>query len=430
MLRGFLAIVRLAPIWSVLPIGIMLMSPAHGQGSEAKDLVAELLHERLWTPRDAYDAAHFLMIPMHAAFRAENGRRIEAFRHFVQRYLDDPEPEELGLLTKLQFSYLISQFTVLQTMHGGCDDFVHGAVERLDRDVGEALLRPAWQWEMSDFQTMFHRLEWKLDQASTLPSYLKAIFDEELFTLAIAADLRRTMPACDMPVPPTVERAVALVPRVVREGGRFDGEGWLFQPGVWRDHPDYAHAGNDALGPDLPRALVDDIGWDSSHSARFALWLHSFACAFPEGDERRRIDRAAAGFRRQLVDRVLVGPAADFAGIRLTNFMTGDNGVYRYGYESAGPGGGYGPYGLSFTFNLGWWSFFGPELATFYREQRALLPFKQEVLELYEQPVVTIPQAPRVQHPLFDFSGYLRGPLIDEVLSLAVDVSLSNTGCD
>ena len=56
----------------------------------------------------------------------------------------------------------------------------------------------------------------------------------------------------------------------------FPGDNrWLFQPGVWRDHPDYLYAGNDNLGENLLPMPVDDIAEDTSHSHRYPVWLES-----------------------------------------------------------------------------------------------------------------------------------------------------------
>lgn len=401
--------------------------PARAQYDDA---VVALLHERLWTKRDAYDAAHILMTPMHSAYAQGNKPVIAAIRHFVAGYLKDDERPDLGLLTQLQFSYLVSQFVVLETDGGSCGKTARSAATHLQREVVRALASPAWQWTRQPFATMFARIRWKLEQKTARPSYLKAIIDEELFALAIAADLSQVLPVCNVDVSPAVTKAVDLGYEVLSREGEFREGGWVFQPGVWTDHPDYRHAGNARLAPDLPEEPVKGIGWDSSHSARWPLWLESFRCSATSGSETRaRIEAITEGMQNQLLSKVILHSTRSFHGIRLRNFMTGENGVYRYGYGTVGPGGGYGPFGLSFTFNLGWWSFLGEALAPYYEDQLEKLPFSDQVMTLYTQPVVTDDTAPRPRHPLFRPEAYLRGDLIKTVLTAAKTVANHGRRC-
>lgn len=385
-----------------------------------------LLAEELWTPRDAYDAAHILMVPMHAAFYSGDRETIDKYREFITDYLADRDRGDLGRQTLLQFSYLLSRFAVLD---GACSDFNRRLLEYLERMIEAAIRQPAWQWERDDFENMFARIEWKLTADPSDPSYLRAIIDEELFAVAIAADIATAKTGCGLPVPETVSQAVRLGYRIVTDMGTTDGEGWQFQPGVWRDHPDYKFAGHEHLAAGLSPSPVDGIGVDSSHSARLPLWLLSLQCSFPKtSSEYEVLQDIRDRFANQLLT-VAEPPSNKFGGVRIRNFMSGHNGIYRYGYQTVGPGGGYGPYGLSFTFNLGWWAFLGQETSDLYQSQVASLPFGEEVTALYLQPVVTVETAPRDRHPRFTPELYLEGSLIKTVLASAELVASSDPGC-
>jgi len=49
-----------------------------------RHVMREMLQGPLWKKRDAYDAGHFLMIPLHAAFGSENALRIKDFHNFSE----------------------------------------------------------------------------------------------------------------------------------------------------------------------------------------------------------------------------------------------------------------------------------------------------------------------------------------------------------
>jgi hypothetical protein len=111
-------------------------------------------------------------------------------------------------------------------------------------------------------------------------------------------------------------------------------------------------------------------------------------------------------------------PTESFRGVRMTNFMDGENGVYRYGYPTQGAGRGFGPYQLSGSFNIGWWAFVGTAADPFYSAQLALLPFESAVVAEYVGPNTT-----RLRNPLFTEPGFYTGELVRKILQSAVAVS-------
>ena len=130
--------------------------------------------------------------------------------------------------------------------------------------------------------------------------------------------------------------------------------GWLFQPGVWTDHPDYAYAGNETITPNVQAKTRDDIPWDSSHSIRIAALLDSFYRDQNDeaGQELFRVRQEQLA--TQLIEYVLKRVDGKWLA---TTFMDGTNGVYRYEYHEEGVG--LESYRLSIFLLLGWWTLLG-----------------------------------------------------------------------
>lgn len=84
------------------------------------DTVIALLEQELWTSRDAYDASHYLMVPMFYAFRSGESSLIEAYARFLPASRKKLETEPLhlpasGIWTSCNFIFLrpSSWFSVL-----------------------------------------------------------------------------------------------------------------------------------------------------------------------------------------------------------------------------------------------------------------------------------------------------------------------------
>ncbi len=161
--------------------------------------------------------------------------------------------------------------------------------------------------------------------------------------------------------------------------------GWLFQPGVWSDHPDYLYAGNEEKSPHLEEKRIKGIAEDTSHSHRLPLWLTSLAHAYPiESSQRVYYEELLTGLEHQFLTRVLVKPIDDFPSYRTTNFMDGRDGFYRWNYVTQGPNNGYGPYELSGTLCLGWRTFLdSPEIKQVYADMAASYPLSEDVISVY-----------------------------------------------
>jgi hypothetical protein len=385
-------------------------SPAPGSAAAAEpELSLEL--QRLWhrtiTPRLArepwtgpqrYDAAYLFMVPLHAAFEQEYEKGQLELADHVARFLLHRESVSLTPDTQvswLQYFYLLSRFTVLAADHGRADLIPPELPEALRGWMEQIWVRaPAWQWFRRPFPGgVRERLEWKLSGFPSLGgrSYEHAILDQELFVFAIAADLRQYGRRVGTPLAgdPLLEEIGRFARRTYVDRVVWNANGgWTFQPGLWRDHPDHQHGCwvDKRLG--LRACSIPRGAEDASHSHRSPLWLRSLAeAAPPESAERAYYERLLRGLERQLFDRVLVPPSPDFPGWRLSNYMDGWNGLYRWGYHQFGPDEGYGPYELSFVLLSGWWSFLpGQRTRGLYRDLASAFPLSPELLQVYMGP--------------------------------------------
>jgi hypothetical protein len=394
-------------------------------GPPSAELVA-LLQQPLWRDRDAYDAAHNLMAPLHAAYANADSAAIAEFRSFGQQFLLDTATFTSTRLWRLQFEWLLSRFLVLQTTRASCDGYTRALLTFVDGDITDIIRQPAWQWEAPDFTTLLDRVRWKLETHNVRQSYFRVIIDEDLFALAIAADVRRARRACGLPDEAILADAVGLAKRIFKDEvvATADG-GWILQPGAWRDHSDYLFAGHPEVVPGLQPLKVDDVAPEQSHFMRVPLALLSFQCADPDDPTTETLFRSLRlSLATHITKHVLLPPSAAFPGVRLTNYMDGRNGVYRYGHDTQGAERGFGPYEESGAFNLGWWAFLGPSLEATYAQQLSLLPFTDSVVRLYVGPNTT-----RVRNPVFREPDFYLGVWIRYVVRSAARLRKIGDSC-
>lgn len=373
--------------------------------------ISRLVQDPLWRDRDAYDASHALMVPMHYAFASNDARGISEFEGLFARFAAQEPPA--GRLTQAQWMYFVSRYLALR-----------GAFQRGFRPVdvylssrvvawlhSQWLLDPAYQYGRLPFVGQKRRYEFlaQADDAAWPASYYDSVSDYDIFLFAIAADMqvvRSSLLAADVdpdvwrPLDEIVSTGVAIV----LDRGRFtDAGGWVFQPGVWTDHPDFRYAGHPTPLPDLEERRVAGISEDSSHSHRWPLWFRSLLRAPGIDDQQRMaLRRASVGFSRQFVSRVVV---LRNDGVLLNNFFDGRNGVYRYRYQTIGANGrlGYGPYELSGIMGEAWYCF-ADGVEEVYQAYAESYPLSAEVLELYVGPNTT-----RERHPLFSWPDFFTG---------------------
>jgi hypothetical protein len=417
--------------WSRILIVCLTLCWLPEARGEAEFDLDSLLSEPLWRDRDAYDSSNKLMVLLHQSYASNLNRRRQAFRRFFSRFLDETDELTEARLSWLQFLHFASRYTVLESAESGCQPDTVRLRNWIDEETSEIVAAPAWQWEAEHFPSMIDRVLWKLWTREVAKTYFRAIIDEELFAFAIASDHIVWSRFCRAPVNALLRRVAALALQTFLQEGDFRPNGeWRFQSGVWTDHPDYAFAGNSRLAKDLPAAPVPDIGTDSSHFSRMPLILLNLACAHRHDPTTAgRLDEMRAGLAKLLLGRVLLMPTADFPAIRMTNYMSGDNGVYRYNYKTKGTGGGYGPYGLSSSFNIGWWAFLGQKLSGPYRAQLNSMPFPPTVIEVYRGAQQTANAKPRDRHPVFNLPGAYSSGLVRATLQAGLDIAAAGPEC-
>ena len=360
-----------------------------------RQAVTPYLRKDLWRTYAAYYAGHSLMVPLHAAFqKGETQWQKEMGEHFT-RFMEDGKTNFVdNVLVREQYLYLCSRFLVLANQAGRVDLIPAGLENLLMEEVGRLWKDQPWpKWNGKKFTGIRDSVLWRLQVDSAPRSYYRAIDDRDLFLLALAAELRhnelvtgRKRAKAETEL---IDDVLAVAKEVFQRRVVYDNQGrWVFQPGVWADHPDFVYAGNPALAPRLQPRKVPDVAEDSSHSHRMPMWLTSFAQAYPRGStDRRYYESLKRGLEKQFYEKVLVPPSPEFPGYRMTNFMDGRNGVYRWEYKGIGKNNGYGPYAVSGALLEGWWSFLdSPRIREVYQKMAAQFPLPAEVEALYLGP--------------------------------------------
>lgn len=409
--------------------GLPLSSPNHRRvlaTESVKSLwdrtVRPFLGDDQWRDIFSYDAGHVLMVPLHAAFTEDaDPEWVVDFGNHVARFVDyarnGPLPE--NRINRLQYLYLWTQFALL-ARSGGHHERVPSGLLDLIRDAQASLWsdEPAWQWGRDPFPGgIRERLRWKQETSETPYSYYRSIIDEELFSFAVAADLV-TLGAGEEAAIETVD----IADTVFEERGKVQADGgWLFDPGVYWDHPDYAYAGHEQAAPGMEKNPVPGIAGDTSHAHRMPRWLQSLANVPGDAARDSMYADALERLNTQFVRKVLVPPSQEFPAYRTTNFMDGRNGLYRWEYETQGANNGYGPFELSGTLSHGWWIFLdSADMRAMYESMGDSFPLPQEVIDLYVGPNTT-----RERHPLAALPAYYTDGLAEVIARLAAGLRIT-----
>lgn len=371
---------------------------------EGRDLyercMGALLKEDLWTKRDAYDAGHYLMIPMYYAFWAGDRAYISRFGAFFARFAEDANGpdvyqfQEGGILNKLHFFYLCTQFMNL-CQANGYSGLIPDALPQMAQEFAAGyLLNHTANWGVEP--TVIQRMENILSGKKYERSYYRASEDMDRFTLAILCDLKCFHAVRGEPYDGVLDTAADLAYRFLSSpdyNQETEKGGWLYQPGVWSDYPDFAYAGNEAVTEDIQPKPREDIVEDSSHFHRMPLWLRSFLSAQADGDRQALFFLRQQQLANQMVNCVLQKVDGQWL---CTTFMDGTNGVYRYEYHEKGVG--HAGYDLSGTFLLGWWSLLDDgRITERYQEILECFPMKGDRSNPYFDHATV-----REQNPFFD----------------------------
>jgi len=249
-------------------------------------------------------------------------------------------------LSQLQFSYLVAYHARLLVQNKPLgiefERFVNKATNFLLNDIVRSywLAVPAWHW-VKGYPNMKERLEAKLTRP--LPeelrskSFYKMIVDEDLFLMAIAAELR-----CISMYQQGIlikEDDLKLIEDIlsIAEITVFSrlqkGNGFLFDVGSRDDHLDHAYAGYNGNTFPTSKSPAINISQDISHSQRWPWWLSSFRDAWPVNSlNYRKYHELINRLAYQFVNHVLVWQDNGFPLV--TNYLDGKNGWYRVGYKN------------------------------------------------------------------------------------------------
>lgn len=352
--------------------------------------VKMLLKEDLWTERDMYDAVHYLMIPMHYAFRAGDEGTVSLFADFFTRFTQDITTDDRYgfqtsiFLNRLQFYYFSTQFMCLCAASGRVD-LIPDALPAAAYDCAETyLLHTEANWHTED--TVIEHLRQMLAGKEYPYSYYSVTEDLDGFTLAILCDLNCFAKLSGKEPEELTVTAAQLVYEIYASpllNQETELGGWLLQVGAWSEHPDYAYAGNAEITPDIQPKTRNDVPWDSSHFARWPLYLRSYMSA---QTDHVHWDLFVLR-RKQLANQMVYYVLKNVDGHWLTTtFMDGTNGVYRYSYHEDGVG--LEGYALSGTFLIGWWS----------------LLEDSRITEVYQDILETFPMKGDRSNPYFDYA--------------------------
>ena len=409
--RTFLAICSAA-----LSGGPLTMSALSAASSTLDDLwdrtVSGALKMQLWLPQQSYNAGHALMAPLHAAFAGMRIDRIQEFASQFHRFVRE-DRQDLGScpageeLSRLHYIYLATQFCRL-AQDAGRSMLVDDALpDRLWQELADYFTKkPAWWFQPKLFQGgTRERIIWKLENTTFSLSHYGAIFDHELFALSAMADLRTSKAVRDTARRKLCEEALTLLAKSFASVDGSRRRAGFFSPEFWSSHPEFAHSGNTEVLPELPRNVRPNVAEDSAHSHRWPLYLRSFISNVEGADAALGRDVLQA-LEQQFFDVVVVWPTEDFPAPRLTNYMDGWNGVYRYGYATLGRGVGYGPYQLSGIITIGWWGFLpGDRSIRLWTDFAGKFPLAENVIALYAGPKISRQQG-LMSFPSFFVNGF------------------------
>lgn len=375
------------------------------------------LEQPLWLENESYDAGHYLMVPLHAAFQAEDPTWRKQFHtHFASYSEHIPELSYANRLNELQYLYLASNYIALCSSTGEGDRLPAGLREHvLSRVIDIWTTDPANTWGHEPFIGVRERLRYKLSLDAPGHSYYRAIVDEDLFLFGISAALKQSLRAEDATVPAEVNEILESAQQVFTDEVRWSNGTWLFQPGVWTDYPDYAHAGHSVVDTATAPERVQDVAPDTSHSHRLPRVLRDLLEASDSPGEAQIYSSLLSGLDRRMTDIVLVPPDTNFKAWRTTNYMDGHNGYYRWEYATQGANNGYAPYELSGTLNLGWWGFLeSKSIRRVYRDQSRAFPLPENVLDTYVGPNTT-----RVRNELVELPDCYTNGMMELIVRLA-----------
>ncbi|WP_189100857.1 hypothetical protein [Deinococcus knuensis] len=371
--------------------------------------VTPLLKSPLWQARDIYDAAHVLMQPLHFAFLSGDKKSQGEFNDFVERYMQSgASAESFATLNGTQFTYFLSQYLKLKSMYSAISSPDLKLKVSIENQVMKQWLNDPVKWYDGQHANRSERLRWRIETKDPKYNYYRLMPDEDMFLMAIASDLYATGASAKFKTFYSRDVAPLLRDALHEFLTQTPAGGVIFKPGILSDYPDTAWAGHLYKGTNIPKLPKPDVTIDSSHAHRYPLWLESFQAMGQVLPDQQ-------GYLTDLHDRlvrqffVMFRPSTtDSSVTRMTNYMDGWNGLYRWNYATTGQNAGYGPYELSGTLLLGWWGFLHDKKVTqAYAHLKNDFPLSEQALNLYVGPNTT-----RERHPLMSWpSAFTNGSM-------------------
>lgn len=353
---------------------------------QKEDIIFEKIYQpylldNLWDDQNAYDAGHYLLVPLYYAFNNNNNWK-QYFHEHIVRFIKNKQNLSTNRLNRLQYIYFLSNYLKLAKKDSyPVDSSLYSIIYQ---EVDEIWKAQAPTWGQAPFTSMEERVKWKLSNlAPQGKSYYNVILDEELFVMAIAADLKTFLLIDKKEIPSLLSKIISFANSIFETRLKWDDqERCYFQAGYWTDHPDYIYAGNinKVIGMSIKK--VTDIGEDISHSHRLPIWLLSFQDSyFQEPSYFNFYEKVRNGLAKQFIDKVVV---VDSNSILTKNFLNGSNGVYRWNYSTLNNNDGYGSFELSGTFLIGWWSFLeNSKISGLYKTANKSFPLNNDLLPFY-----------------------------------------------
>ena len=362
-------------------------------------IVIPLLQQDLWTSRDMYDAAHDLMIPMYYAFWARNEQAVREFGAFFDRFTQDVTQDDVyefnqqELLNRTQFLYLATQFMCL-SVENGWEILIPA---ELPEYCQEGAIQVLQYYNPNIGRTLEEHIRFMCEGGNYPYPWYGDISDLMQFAVAILCDLYVVNNSIgggwkdDVAIQTGIELSYEIFSTPYLNVETENG-GWLFQPGIYAGHPNYQYAGNLNITEGMEPNIVEGIAKDTSHFMRVPLMLRSYQAVQPDVQRTALFQLRREQLSNQMMNHVLQQQNGMWV---VTNYLDGNNGVYRYREET---GLGYEGYQVSGTLVVGWWSLLQDERITeIYKEIRTYFPLSANEQNPYFDPATT-----RQQNPFFD----------------------------
>jgi hypothetical protein len=332
-----------------------------------------------------YQFGETLPVPLFAAFAMKNEAYISDFTNHFANFAPLLY-EDIGLLNKMDYVWLAADYLALCLNYR--EDIIPANLDDILYEiVMSAWNSPAWQWGRDPYPDMAARLDDKLEYKGTRYSYQNALIDEESFLLAAAGLMyyyySNSRYSCNTEWAGELSKITKYIPQIIDNFFVYGDGWWKFQPGVWTDHPDYLYAVYDTIDSIKGPVKTQNIMEDTSHFSRMPRLLYDFRYAVDDSYDKK-IDEITDSISRYFISNVLEKPNSEHRIYLTRNYMSGENGLYRWNYGGRGENYAHRPYSLSGTFYRGTWVFLGTEaIRKIYRNCVNLFPFsRDEVLEI------------------------------------------------